>query len=184
MGKRLTRRDGPINRNLTDSDLPSYTISPNSDTNLWSDGLGNGENNTLTPFICNHDGSCDNVRICCTETEMTLTQEDAERIDALGYARDDYMIQAGFGFCQLKNIGGHCYFYDTKTKECRIYENRPDGCRYYPIIYHYDKRKCNVDKDCPSHATVTRDDIRKVCHKVRRLVEQLRSEASHDESPC
>ena len=115
---------------------------------------------------------------------MTLTREDAERIDALGYARDDYMIQAGFGFYQLKNIDRHCYFYDTKAKECQIYENRPEGCRYYPIIYHYNKRKCIVDKDCPSHGTVTRDDIRKVCHKVRRLVEQLRSEASHDESPC
>ena len=143
-----------------------------------------GDYSILSPFVCNHDGSCEEVRLCCTETEMTLTREDAERIEALGYDRKDFLVRVMAGFCELKNIGGYCYFYDPSTKECKIYENRPEGCRYYPIIYHSTKRKCLVDKDCPSGVTVSREEIRKKCHKVRKLVETLRREAAHNESPC
>jgi len=93
-------------------------------------------------------------------------------------------IRVMAGFCELKNVDGHCYFYNLDTKECTIYENRPEGCRYYPIIYHSLKRKCLVDSDCPSAETMSREEIRKICHKVRKLVETLRREASHNESPC
>ena len=115
---------------------------------------------------------------------MTLTREDADRIEALGYDRKDFLVRGMAGFCELKNIDGHCYFYNPETKECKIYESRPEGCRYYPIIYHSVKRKCLVDKDCPSGETVSREEIRKICHKVRKLVETLRREAAHNESPC
>jgi Fe-S-cluster containining protein len=115
---------------------------------------------------------------------MTLTREDVERIEALGYDKKDFLVRVMAGFCELKNVDGKCFFYDPVTKLCRIYENRPEGCRYYPIIYDMRKRKCIVDIDCPSGVTVTRDDVRKVCHKVRRLVETLREEAAHGESPC
>ena len=138
----------------------------------------------MTPFVCNHDGTCEEVRLCCTETEMTLTREDVERIESLGYDRKDFLVRVMAGFCELRNVDGKCFFYDPVTKICRIYENRPEGCRYYPIIYDMRKRKCIIDADCPSGETVTRDDIRRVCHKVRRLVETLREEAAHGESPC
>ena len=115
---------------------------------------------------------------------MTLTRDDVERIEALGYDRKDFLVRVMAGFCELRNVDGKCFFYDPVTKMCRIYENRPEGCRYYPIIYDMRKRKCIIDADCPSGETVTRDDIRRVCHKVRRLVETLREEAAHGESPC
>ncbi len=138
----------------------------------------------MSPFVCNHDGSCDDVKLCCVETEMTLTKKDADRIDKIGYDRKDYLIKAKDGFCELRNIDGHCYFYDADTKLCKIYEHRPDGCRYYPIVYHFRKRKCVTDGDCPSRETVDRDEIRGICHKVRNLVNTLVEEASHGESPC
>ena len=138
----------------------------------------------MSPFVCNHDGSCEEIRLCCTETEMTLSREDAQRIESLGYRKEDFLVRVMAGFCELRNVDGHCYFYDPESKECRIYENRPEGCRYYPIIYDARKRKCILDKDCPSAVTVSREEIRKVCHKVRRLVETLREEAAHGESPC
>lgn len=138
----------------------------------------------MTPFQCNHDGTCDDVKLCCIETEMTLARKDVERIDALGYSRKDYLIATDDGFCQLRNIEGHCYFYNPETKLCVIYESRPDGCRYYPIIYDLRKRKCVTDRDCPSRETVERDEIRKVCHKVRKLVETLVQEAKHGERSC
>ena len=138
----------------------------------------------MTPFVCNHDGSCDEIRLCCTETEMTLTREDVERIEALGYNRTDFLVRVMAGFCELNNVDGFCYFYDRETKECRIYEDRPEGCKYYPNIYDMRRKKCIIDRDCPSGETVTREEVRKVCHKVRKLVETLRQEAAHGESPC
>ncbi|MCK5150571.1 MAG: YkgJ family cysteine cluster protein, partial [Candidatus Thorarchaeota archaeon] len=104
----------------------------------------------MTHFNCNHDGTCEQVRLCCVDTEMTLTKREAVRIDALGYDRDAYLVKTEDGFCELRNIDGHCYFYNPESKECKIYENRPDGCRFYPIVYDVKKRKCVVDKDCPS----------------------------------
>jgi Fe-S-cluster containining protein len=115
---------------------------------------------------------------------MTITKQDAGRIDALGYERGSYLVKTEDGFCELRNIDGHCYFYDPDTKECKIYENRPDGCRFYPIVYDVKKRKCVVDKDCPSRETMSRDEIRKVCHKIRDLVERLMQEAKHNDGPC
>ncbi|MHA1772288.1 MAG: YkgJ family cysteine cluster protein [Candidatus Thorarchaeota archaeon] len=138
----------------------------------------------LSPFVCNHDGSCEEVRQCCIETEMTLTRKDAERIDALGYSRKEYMVKTQDGFCELRNIDGHCYFYDPTTKLCKIYDARPEGCRYYPVVYHVRKRKCIVDQDCPSRETMSRDEVRKICNKVRRLVETLIREAKFGERPC
>lgn len=131
---------------------------------------------------CNH--FCPDVRICCQETEMTLTRADAKRINALGYSTSDYAHRVDGGFCELRNVDGHCYFYDQSSKECKIYEARPEGCRWYPVVYHYKKRKCIGDGDCPASPTLTRTNIRKVCHKVRTLVEELKREATHGESPC
>ena len=138
----------------------------------------------MAPFDCNHDGSCEAVRLCCVDTEMTLTKKDAERIENLGYAKKEFLVRTEDGFCELRNVDGHCYFYDPNTKKCKIYEDRPEGCRYYPIIYDVRKRKCVIDKDCPSRDTMTREEIRKACHKVKRLVETLMQEAEHNDGPC
>ncbi|MFW9944354.1 MAG: YkgJ family cysteine cluster protein [Candidatus Sifarchaeia archaeon] len=127
---------------------------------------------------------CADGRVCCTETEMTVTREDVKRINALGYAKQDYLIKGPAGFCELKNIDGFCFFYDSDYMTCRIYDERPDGCRWYPVIYDAKKRKCMADTECPAAATVTRDRIRKVNHRVRALVETLKQEAAHGESPC
>jgi Fe-S-cluster containining protein len=138
----------------------------------------------LVPFDCNHNGDCDKVRLCCMDTEMTITKADAKRIANLGYRREDYLVRTTDGFCQLRNINHYCFFYDSERKLCRIYESRPDGCRFYPIVYDMRKRKCITDKDCPSRKTMTRDEIRKLCHKVKALVNQLRREVMYHERPC
>ncbi|MHA2603484.1 MAG: YkgJ family cysteine cluster protein [Candidatus Thorarchaeota archaeon SMTZ1-83] len=115
---------------------------------------------------------------------MTITRKDAKRINALGYSTSDYSHRVIGSFSELKNVDGHCYFYDPASKECKIYEARPEGCRWYPVVYHYTKRKCLGDDVCPASPNLTRTEIRNVCHKVRRLVEELRREAAHGESPC
>jgi Fe-S-cluster containining protein len=115
---------------------------------------------------------------------MTLTSDDVKRINSLGYSKEDYLVRVTAGFCELKNVDGYCFFYDSDSMICRIYEARPEGCRWYPVIYDARKRKSIVDDECPAAASVTRDRIRKVNHKVRTLVETLRQEAAHGERPC
>jgi len=135
----------------------------------------------LSPFVCNHDGSCDEKRLCCIETEMTLTNEDVERIEALGYRREEFVVRASDGFLELRNIDGHCVFYEPSTRVCLVYENRPEGCRYYPVVYDARQHRCVVDEDCPSRATMTREEIRTICPEVRRLITRLIQEAMDPE---
>ncbi len=132
----------------------------------------------MTPFKCNHDGACNDVRLCCTDTEMTLTRSDIRRIEALGFRADEFTRQAPDGFVELRNVDGLCYFYDPEKKVCRIYEHRPEGCRYYPVVYDYRMKTCVVDRDCPSGVTVTADEIAELCPRVRRLVETLVGESN------
>jgi len=113
---------------------------------------------------------------------MTLTESDMDRIDAAGHARDEYVVRTKDSFCQIRNLDGHCYFYDSEKKICGIYDLRPDGCRFYPIIYDIRRHKCVVDKDCPSRKTVTSEEINRLCSDVRRLVEGLMAEAKNRES--
>ena len=83
---------------------------------------------------------------CCLETEMPLSNGDIEQIKGLGFDYD-YFVVSRDGQLQLKNYGGRCVFNDGK--QCLIYENRPEGCKLYPIVYDEDKNCAVLDEDCP-----------------------------------
>ncbi len=53
------------------------------------------------------------------------------------------------GVWRLRNVDGHCVFYDPDSKRCRIYESRPIGCRLYPPLNYDDEEGAVVDKACP-----------------------------------
>ncbi|RDE12978.1 MAG: YkgJ family cysteine cluster protein [Candidatus Thorarchaeota archaeon] len=111
------------------------------------------------------------------ETEMTLTKSDIERLETVDHPKERFLIRTTDGFYQLRNVDGHCYFYDPEKRICIVYTSRPDGCRFYPIIYDARRHRCIVDKDCPSRATVSQQEIRKACRDIRVLVERLIEEA-------
>lgn len=77
---------------------------------------------------------------------MPLLNEDIERIKGLGF-NCDYFVVNKDGWLQLKNQKGRCVFNDGK--KCLIYENRPEGCKFYPIIYDEDRKCAVLDEDCP-----------------------------------
>jgi hypothetical protein len=77
---------------------------------------------------------------------MPLSNEDIERIKRLGFDYDSFVVNKD-GWLQLKNNDGRCIFNDSK--QCLIYENRPEGCKSYPIIYDEDKNCATLDEDCP-----------------------------------
>jgi len=95
---------------------------------------------------------CENCGICCYKTEMLITKDDIKTILTNYNAPlkvNDFTFKNEDGYWQLKNVNKHCYFFDEKTKLCSIYKFRPEGCRYYPLIYLEDIGICSLDTDCP-----------------------------------
>jgi uncharacterized protein len=78
---------------------------------------------------------------------MMLLEEDVQRIKRLGYL-EDFFVTDSEGFKVLANSKfGRCVFHDGA--KCTIYENRPKGCRLYPIILDTDSMLPVRDRDCP-----------------------------------
>jgi len=114
---------------------------------------------------------CIKCGICCLGTEMELLPEDVERIEALGYRIEDFAVADG-EMLRLKNVDGHCVFYDPATASCKIYENRPVGCRLYPLVY--DGREVYVDRTCPTWDTVSRRELERLAPYVVKFVDDAR----------
>ena len=104
---------------------------------------------------------------CCLETEMLLSNEDIERIRSLGFAQKFFVIKKD-RWLQLKNSDGRCVFHNGI--ECSIYENRPEGCRLYPIIYNEDMN-ATFDEDCPysDKFEISKPRIRQAYELVSKL---------------
>ena len=95
---------------------------------------------------------CGDCGICCLNTEMILFDSDIELIINNILNKDkkvDLFIKNSDGLFQLNNIDGHCVFFDPLLKTCQIYEIRPKGCRFYPLIYNILEEKCVLDEECP-----------------------------------
>jgi Fe-S-cluster containining protein len=95
---------------------------------------------------------CEECGNCCCETEMILSARDIARInknDHKNLKPTDFVEKTDDGFFQLKNINGYCVFFDFNTKLCKIYELRPQGCRFYPLTFNLDTKICVLDDDCP-----------------------------------
>src|SRR5579871_83931 len=80
---------------------------------------------------------------------MLLLDEDIARIRRLGYEENFFVTKnSQDGFKALKNSSaGRCVFHDGR--KCTIYENRPKGCKLYPIIFDEDQGHAVRDKLCP-----------------------------------
>ncbi len=99
---------------------------------------------------------------------MMLTIEDVKRIEKLGY-HDFYYEKDGYLF--LKNEQGKCVFLDDKGL-CKIYENRPEGCRFYPFIYDPYEDKIIRDVDCPYKYEFSLEHPQKLKTLVAKIIEE------------
>ncbi len=89
---------------------------------------------------------------CCLETEMPLTRTDVERLAGLGHDPAAFtLVEDGFTF--LTNVEGRCYFLDHEGR-CSAYEDRPKGCRLYPLVLSEDMADFRLDRLCPHRAVV------------------------------
>ena len=83
---------------------------------------------------------------CCLETRMPLSNQDVKRIKTLGYSKK-FFVTPKNGWLQLKNKDGKCVFHDGSM--CIIYNHRPEGCKFYPVIYEKDNGCAILDNYCP-----------------------------------
>ncbi|MFX1233406.1 MAG: YkgJ family cysteine cluster protein [Promethearchaeota archaeon] len=117
---------------------------------------------------------CKNCGICCQNTEMLLSEQDIRLIEEklLNITRNDFTELNERGMHQLKNKNSHCVFLDNSSKMCTIYKIRPQGCRFYPIVYDYNKKVCLYDRDCPRVKKFYLDDykFKKVCEKIKNFI--------------
>ena len=114
---------------------------------------------------------------CCRETEMILSVRDVVHIknNAPKNLRiTNFVEKTADGLFQLENVDGFCVFFDPTTKSCKIYAVRPQGCRFYPLIYDSDKKICVLDQECPRPELFypDQDSLVKTCKKIVRFLEK------------
>lgn len=120
--------------------------------------------------------TCSRCGKCCEMTEMEVSGADVERLERLGYSRVEFSILGKDGILRLRNIGNWCYFLDSENRLCRIYANRPLGCRLYPIVYMIDGW-ITTDSLCPEASKFGQDELRAKGRELINLLKTINNEA-------
>jgi len=120
---------------------------------------------------------CSNCGRCCESTEMMLSQEDIERLERLGFSREDFTVTGSDGLPRLRNVGERCYFYGSEEKKCQVYEHRPLGCFLYPVIYSNDEGVI-TDEFCPMRHTISKRELETKGQILLKHLEKIMSEVT------
>ena len=125
----------------------------------------------------NMKNKCENCGECCLRTEMILSKNDVEMIINRSpniLKKSEFVFKNKEGFFQLKNVKDHCVFLDSLSKKCKIYEQRPQGCRFYPLIFDFQQKDCIFDNDCPRPHLFYQDKniLKKTCKDLSKFIKQ------------
>jgi uncharacterized protein len=120
--------------------------------------------------------NCSNCGVCCTETEMLLCKKDIKSLEKRGFSKSQFVNFDKNGYALLKNRDGYCFFYDLKNRKCSVYQDRPAGCRVYPVILD-EETGIILDDICQSKSTITLKEKKIKGKKVIRLLEIIDAEA-------
>lgn len=127
----------------------------------------------ITPTVVRPRSYCLSCGLCCKNTEMLLTEDNVKRIESLGYRREEFAERKN-GLYFLRNINGHCYFYDPEGRGCKIYKYRPLGCSVYPVVMDVDKMREVVDDYCPLSWSISRREVMEAGIILRHIVSKIR----------
>ena len=119
---------------------------------------------------------CSRCGECCRDTRMELCRTDVARLERAGYRADDFSALGPDGVRRLRNVDGHCHFFDPESGRCKEYARRPLGCVIYPVNLSEDGDVV-VDESCPEWNTVTEAELEDKGRRLRLLVETIQSEA-------
>ncbi len=115
---------------------------------------------------------CRTCGVCCYNTEMIITSSDIQRI--FSNVPSEVLIvpfyESDQGFNRLKNVDDHCIFFSTSDNKCTIYPFRPEGCKFYPMIFDTIHNECILDEECPHYKIFYSNpsNFRKKCLDLRR----------------
>jgi Fe-S-cluster containining protein len=112
---------------------------------------------------------------------MLLSTEDIERLERKGYSKKFFARFNRAGYAKLRNLQGHCVFYDAEKQRCKAYGERPLGCRLYPVIYD-ETKGIVVDNICPARGSLKEKKIERKGKKVIKLLEKIDAEAKQRRS--
>ena len=79
---------------------------------------------------------------------MPLSNSHIIRIRNIGFSENFFIVKRN-GNQQLRNSAGRCVFHNGER--CTIYNDRPEGCRLYPIIFDLYMGESVSDAHCPHH---------------------------------
>ena len=118
---------------------------------------------------------------CCLETEMLLSTEDLSKLEKKGYKKEFFARVDKAAYTVLRNSHGCCVFFDVENRRCKVYSERPSGCRVYPVIYDEDKGIV-ADNVCQARGTVSEKEKVRKGKKVLELLERIDGEAEQRSS--
>jgi len=99
---------------------------------------------------------------------MLLSDDDIKKIEKIGFD-NHYFVRSKKGWLKLKNKDGKCVFHNGKI--CIIYNDRPEGCILYPLIFNEEEKSAVVDDKCP-YKNYFRFNTKKV-NQLYRLVTKI-----------
>jgi hypothetical protein len=106
---------------------------------------------------------------------MMLSNADVKCLEAIGYDRKKFVRQDRHGFNRLRNHHGFCVFYDIERRRCRIYNQRPLGCRIYPVMFSKQEGLI-VDDLCAMINTVSKIELERKGRKLMNLLQRIDAE--------
>lgn len=89
---------------------------------------------------------------CCIETEMNLSKDDIARIEQYTRilpSKFAEINEEGLRTLKSKEKDGELICVFLEEGKCSIYDFRPEGCRYYPVIWDRSSHEPIVDEICP-----------------------------------
>ncbi|MHA1251297.1 MAG: hypothetical protein ACTSRP_15010 [Candidatus Helarchaeota archaeon] len=97
---------------------------------------------------------CEDCGICCKNTEMLISLEDIDSIIENSQRiikKEDFVLINDDGLYQF-----------------------PEGCRFYPLIYDFNRNNCILDKDCPRADLFydNKKDLKKDCKKLKNFLKK------------
>ena len=115
---------------------------------------------------------CSLCGVCCRNTEMELSMGDISEIEKqnpFNWTRDEF-CEIQNEYYTLKNSDGHCIFLNPNKNLCNIYDYRPQGCRFYPMLYDPSNNQCLLDDECPHRHKFYhyKPEYQNTCKKLRK----------------
>ena len=114
--------------------------------------------------------------LCCLNTRMTLTESDVHRLEAAGH--EGFARLNRSGDLELVNRDGACIFLEDGA--CRVYQIRPEGCRFYPFVVDLGSGAVLRDDECPHREEFQRNPD--LVHELRASVVKEEAEAARRRS--